>query len=90
MRTSHFKFLITENFKKFEEIEKIKLNRNGIVLCYNEANKIVCVYFFYLFDNYLYNLIDSLGFEVYNDDDLIIFNDILGEKNYLDYNDGRR
>ena len=46
--------------------------------------------FFYLFDNYLYDLIDSLGFEVYNDDDLIIFDDILCENNYLDYNDGRR
>ena len=89
LRTSHFKFLITENFKKFEEIEKIKLNRNEIVLCYNEANKIVCVYFFYLIDSYFDYLIDLVSF-VFNDYNSITSDYILGEKNYLDYKDRRR
>ena len=90
LKTNHFKYLIAENFKKFEEIEKIKLNRNGLVLCYNEVNKIVCFYFFYLIDNYIYDLISSLELEVYNEMESMIFDEILGEKNYLDYINGRR
>ena len=49
-------FLITSHFKKIEEIKKIKLNRNGVVKCYNEENKIVCVYFFFLDNNYFYKI----------------------------------
>ena len=93
LRTSHFKFLITENFKKFEEIKKLKLNRNIIVLCYNEVNKIVCVYFFYLINNYITYLIDLLTNDIYypNDDfNSRLFEDILKEKEYQDYMGGRR
>ena len=84
LRTSHFKFLITENFKKIEEIEKIKLNRNGIVLCYNGANKIVCVYFFYLIDNYVDDIIETFIPYVYNDYESIELYGVLSEKRYLD------
>ena len=34
------------------------MNRNGINLCYNENNEIVCVYLFYLYDDVTYNIID--------------------------------
>ena len=80
LRTNHFKFLITENFKKFEEIEKIKLNRSGLVLCYNRANKIVCVYFFYLNANYVNDIIDSNVFIFNNNYELIELNEVLFEK----------
>ena len=33
------------------------MNRNGINLCYNENNEIVCVYLFYLYDNVIYDII---------------------------------
>ena len=83
--TENFKFLITENFFKFEEIEKIKLNRNGIVLCYDGENKIVCIYFFYFtFTNYLDDIIDSLIPYVYNDYEAIELYGVLFEKRYLD------
>ena len=84
LKTNHFKFLITENFKKIEEIEKIKLNRNGLVLCYNGVNKIFCVYFFYLIDNYLDDIIDSLTPYVYNNYEAIELYGVLSEKRYLD------
>ena len=71
LRTYYFKFLITGNFKKFEEIEKIKLNRNGIVLCYNGENKIVCIYFFYLDDKYFYKLKKYYQIQVQNNLDII-------------------
>ena len=92
LRTSHFKFLITENFKNFEEIKKVKLNRNGIVLCYNEVNKIVCVYFFFLIDNYINYLIDIFKSYYYSLDDFNsrLFEDILSEKEYQEYMGGRR
>ena len=83
LRTNNFKFLITENFKKFEEIEKIKLNRNGLVLCYN-GTKIVCIYLFYLIDNYLDDIIDSLIPYVYNNYEEIELYGVLSEKRYLD------
>ena len=107
--------MITENFKKFEEIEKIKLNRNGIVLCYNGENKIVCIYFFYLDDKYFYKLKKYYQIQVQNNldiiydivddiddvddvnineniniDYLISFDEMLLDKEYLDYSDGRR
>ena len=84
LRTNNFKFLITENFKKIEEIEKIKLNRNGLVLCYNGVNKIVCIYFFYLIENYLNDIIESLIPYVYNNYEEIELDGILNEKRYLD------
>ena len=84
LRTNNFKFLITENFKKFEEIEMIKLNRNGLVLCYNEENKIVCIYLFYLIDNYLDDITDSFVPYVYNNNEEIELNEVLSEKRYLD------
>ena len=34
------------------------MNRNGINLCYNENNEIVCVYLFYLYDDVTYNISD--------------------------------
>ena len=80
LRTNHFKFLITKNFKKIEEIEKIKLNRNGLVLCYNGANKIVCVYFFYLIDKYLNDIIETFIPYVYNDYESIELFIVLSEK----------
>ena len=61
LRINHFKFLITENFKNFEEIKKIKLNRNGLVLCYN-GTKIVCVYFVFLVDIYLEDIIENMAY----------------------------
>ena len=92
LRTSHLKLLITENFKNFEEIKKVKLNRNGIVLCYNEVNKIVCVYFFFLIDNYINYLIHIFKSYYYSLDDFNsrLFEDILSEKEYQDYMGGRR
>ena len=84
LRTNNFKFLITENFKKFEEIEMIKLNRNGLVLCYNGENKIVCIYLFYLIDNYLDDITDSLIPYVYNNNEEIELYGVLSEKRYLD------
>ena len=84
LRTNNFKFLITENFKKIEEIEMIKLNRNGLVLCYNGANKIVCIYLFYLVDNYLNDITDSFVPYVYNNHERIELYGVLFEKSYLD------
>ena len=84
LRTNHFKFLITENFKKIEEIEKIKLNRSGIVLYYNGANKIVCVYFFYLIDNYVHDIIEKYIPYAYNEYESIELYGVLFEKTYLD------
>ena len=55
LETSYYSFLITKNFTKFNEIKKIKLNRNGVVKCYNEENKILCIYFFFL-NNYFYKI----------------------------------
>ena len=83
LRTNHFSFLATHNFKKFEEIEKIKLNRNGLVLCYNGA-KTICIYLFYLIDNYVIDIIDSLIPYVYNNYEEIELDGILNEKRYLD------
>ena len=60
------------------------MNRNGIVLCYNGANKIVCVYFFYLIDNYVYDIISSLECEAYNNYESMEFYGVLFEKSYLD------
>ena len=57
LRTNHFSFLITENFKNLEEVEKIKLNRNGLVLCFN-GTKIICIYLFYLIDDYVKDLVE--------------------------------
>ena len=56
------------------------MNRNGLVLCYNGANKIVCVYFFYLIDNYLDDIIDSFIPYVYNDYEAIELYGVLFEK----------
>ena len=58
LNTSYYSLLITRNFKSFQRIRKIKMNRNGINLCYNENNEIACVYLFYLYDDVAYDLID--------------------------------
>ena len=55
---SHYSFLVTKNFKSFQGIKKIKINRNGINLCYNEKNEIVCVYLFFLFIDVTYDVIE--------------------------------
>ena len=60
------------------------MNRNGLVLCYNGANKIVCVYFFYLIDNYIDDIIETFIPYVYNDYDSIELFIVLSEKRYLD------
>ena len=58
LKTSHYSFLVTKNFKSFQKIKKIKLNRNGLVVCFNENNEIVCIYLFYSYDNVIYDIID--------------------------------
>ena len=60
------------------------MNRSGIVLCYNGANKIVCVYFFYLIDKYVNDIIKSLVPYVYNDYESVELYGVLIEKSYLD------
>ena len=57
LNTSYYSFLITSHFKSFQRIKKIKVERNGIVLCFNENNEIVCVYLFCLYDDVVYDLI---------------------------------
>ena len=57
LKTSYYRFLITRNFKSFQKIRKIKINRNGINLCLNENNEIVCMYLFYLYDNLIYEIV---------------------------------
>ena len=57
LNTSYYTFLITKKFKSFQRIKKLKVERNGIVLCFNENNEIVCVYLFCLYDDVVYDLI---------------------------------
>ena len=68
------------------------MNTNGIVLCYNELNKIVCIYFLFLIDNYIHYLIDIFNSYYYSLDDfnLRLLEDISSEKENQDYMGGRR
>ena len=70
LRTNYFKFLITKNFKNFGDIEYIKLNRDGVVLCYGRG-KIVCVYFFFLDQKYFYKIKKYYQIKIQNNLDFI-------------------
>ena len=66
LKTSYFKFLVTENFKNFQRIKKLLINRNGLVLCFNEFYEIVCIYFFFLYDNVIYDIIYLFNNNIFN------------------------
>ena len=57
----NYLFLITDKLKKIEEIKKIKIDRNGLVKCFDKYNEINCIFiFFFLFDNYIYDFLNLM------------------------------
>ena len=61
LKINHYSFLVTEKFKSFQRIEKKLTNRNGIVLCHNKLNEIVCIYFLFFYGDVTYEIIDILN-----------------------------
>ena len=61
--STSYVFLITDKFKRIEEIEKIKMERNGLVKCIDKYNEIKCIFIFsFLFDNYICDFLDLVNF----------------------------
>ena len=58
LKIIYYSFLVTDKFISFQRIKKVVTNRNGIVLCFNDLNEIVCIYFLFIYGDVTYEIID--------------------------------